>query len=127
MKRQQRDTKSYSRAKLPKIVQNSKEGKNISELPAEILLKIFGYLSDRDFYNLDRVSKKFQPFTQKIRIEREKKDCDWRGEYNCRIEKVPEKYNWLEHRLCYDAEDAYEEIEFELDSMDLTSKGLLKL
>ena len=68
MKRQQRDTKSYSRAKSPKIVQNSKEGKNISELPAEILLKIFGYLPAHDILSLDRVSKKFQVLSREPKM-----------------------------------------------------------
>ena len=133
MKRQC-DTKNYAIAKSAKIVKNTKEVKNISELPPEILIKIFGYLSDRDLDCLDQVSKKFHPFCQKIRIERierEKLDCHFRGEYSCRIEKVPEKYRSSysnrDHELCYDGEDAYEEIEHELDSMDLTSKGLFKL
>ena len=129
MKRQQSDTKNYAMAKSAKIVQNTKEAKNISELPAEMLLKIFGYLPDRDLDSLDQVSSKFQLFTQKIRIEREKRNCDYFGEFNCRIEKVPKeyalRYHW--HHLCYDGEDAYEEIEHELDSMDLTSQGLFKL
>ena len=47
-----------------KIVQNTKEAKNISELPAEILLKILGYLPARDILSLDRVSKKFQLFSR---------------------------------------------------------------
>ena len=61
MKRNQRDTttKTYPMAKSAKIVQNTKV-ENISELPSEILLKIFGYLPVCDILHLDRVSKKFQ-------------------------------------------------------------------
>ena len=66
MKRQQRDTKNYAvAAKSSKIVQNiTKEVKSISELPSDILLKIFAYLPARDILNLDRVSKKFQLFSR---------------------------------------------------------------
>ena len=65
MKRHQRDTttKTYPMAKSAKIVQNTKV-KNISELPSEILLKIFGYLPVCDILRLDRVSKKFQLFSR---------------------------------------------------------------
>ena len=70
MKRQQRDTKNYAvAAKSSKIVQNiTKEVKNISELPSDILLKIFAYLPARDILNLDRVSKKFQLFSRKPQL-----------------------------------------------------------
>ena len=66
MKRHQRDTttKTYPMAKSAKIVQNTKV-ENISELPSEILLKIFGYLPVCDILRLDRVSKKFQLLSRK--------------------------------------------------------------
>ena len=108
---------------------------NMSDLPTELIFKIFGYLEDPDLHSLDQVSKKFQPFTKKIRIEDEKRGCPFFGVYNCRFEKVTEinentsiscYINDL-HRFCDEGEDAYEEIEHELDSMDLTSQGLFKL
>ena len=65
MKRHQRDTttKTYPMAKSAKTVQNTKV-ENISELPSEILLKIFGYLPVCDILHLDQVSKKFQLFSR---------------------------------------------------------------
>ena len=49
MKRQQGDTKNYAMAKSAKIAENTKETKNISDFPTEILLKIFGYLAWIEF------------------------------------------------------------------------------